>query len=74
MEGWTCPKCGRCYSPFTAQCLVCPPLLTLGGTITVTGTAQCTCGLNTTLVCPVHSPARSYTTCKAGTTPGSEKC
>ena len=23
MQGWECPKCGRCYSPYTAQCAVC---------------------------------------------------
>lgn len=23
--GWSCPKCGRCYSPRTAQCFYCGP-------------------------------------------------
>lgn len=22
--GWTCPGCGRCYSPFTPACTACP--------------------------------------------------
>ena len=27
MKGWECPKCGRCYSPVTSQCLQCVPAL-----------------------------------------------
>lgn len=23
MLGWICPKCGRCYSPFTSMCSFC---------------------------------------------------
>lgn len=23
--GWECPRCGRRYSPFTAECLMCGP-------------------------------------------------
>jgi uncharacterized OB-fold protein len=23
MLGWICPKCGRCYSPFTSMCSYC---------------------------------------------------
>lgn len=23
MEGWRCPGCGRCYSPFVMRCEVC---------------------------------------------------
>lgn len=23
MEGWTCPKCGHCYSPFVTDCANC---------------------------------------------------
>lgn len=22
-QGWSCPGCGKCYSPFTAQCFTC---------------------------------------------------
>lgn len=25
MTGWTCPRCLRCYSPFTEMCLFCGP-------------------------------------------------
>lgn len=25
MEGWKCPGCGRCYSPFTQACGFCGP-------------------------------------------------
>jgi uncharacterized OB-fold protein len=33
--GWECPKCGRCYSPFTEKCSHCPETNTLvsSGTI-----------------------------------------
>lgn len=24
-EGWKCPGCGRCYSPFVASCSACDP-------------------------------------------------
>jgi len=23
MQGWECPKCGRCYSPFVMECSRC---------------------------------------------------
>ena len=23
--GWECPKCGRCYSPYTSECRYCKP-------------------------------------------------
>lgn len=23
MEGWTCPRCGRCYAPFVSECAHC---------------------------------------------------
>lgn len=64
--GWECPKCGRCYSPFTAQCVVCPNNLTLGGCSLTTSVVQCTCALSGTLACPVHFPLRSQTTIGQG--------
>lgn len=58
MTGWECPKCGRCYSPYTAQCLACPVTPTaFGGTTTIvlTGaTLQCKCGTSAFGVCPIH--------------------
>ena len=25
LRGWECPKCGRCYSPWTPHCAYCMP-------------------------------------------------
>lgn len=33
MEGWSCPNCGRCYSPLTQMCSSCGP-----GSVTGSGT------------------------------------
>lgn len=51
-DGWCCPKCGRCYAPWVAECLPCN-----GGPV-VTSTSirmspVCTCG-QTSGPCPVH--------------------
>ncbi|MBE3142910.1 MAG: hypothetical protein IMZ61_03185 [Planctomycetes bacterium] len=27
LSGWKCPGCGRCYSPYVAQCAFCLPML-----------------------------------------------
>jgi len=33
MEGWRCPSCGRCYSPYVTECGHCPvQTLTSAGT------------------------------------------
>lgn len=32
MEGWACPKCGRCYSPFVRACGWCGPVAITVGT------------------------------------------
>lgn len=31
MQGWECPKCGRCYSPDVGQCAACPVTVSSGG-------------------------------------------
>lgn len=60
MQGWECPKCGRCYSPFTAQCLACP-VQAFSGTTTIMLTCTCS-GRATTTGCPVHGiQGPSYT-------------
>jgi hypothetical protein len=30
MEGWRCPGCGRCYSPYISACSFCPTQFTVG--------------------------------------------
>lgn len=32
MEGWVCPRCGRCYSPFVHACGWCGPIAITAGT------------------------------------------
>ncbi len=60
MIGWECPKCGRVYSPFTAQCAVCPitavttDRIGLPPNVTnVIPNYACTCG--TSVTCPLHA-------------------
>lgn len=35
LTGWQCPRCGRCYSPFTMQCFFCGPTVITGSGSTV---------------------------------------
>lgn len=58
MEGWICPKCGRCYNPAISECYRCQPN-TVASPITVwpltVGPIGCTCGSSAgTGVCPIH--------------------
>lgn len=63
MQGWECPKCGRCYSPFTAACGVCGPVTITGGSTVwplPTGEIPCpACGQNRNMPaltgCPIGS-------------------
>lgn len=32
LQGWMCPRCGRCYSPFTSMCGACQPQTTVATT------------------------------------------
>lgn len=35
-QGWTCPKCGRCWAPFVSMCTFCPPNIGWDWTVTTT--------------------------------------
>lgn len=60
MEGWICPRCQVVHAPFVAGCDCQPPTHT--ATRIVGNAAFCTCGLNTTGECPIHSPQITWTT------------
>ncbi len=63
MEPWICPRCQTVHAPWVAQCHCPPPTITISGTVTF-----CTCGQNTTAVCPVHGQRHDQTTCGTNVT------
>ena len=57
MEGWMCPRCGQCYSPFVQKCSSCAlPVTTTSNT--------CSCG--TAFPCQMH-PYTTYSGFANGT-------
>lgn len=69
MEGWICPRCRSCYSPFVSQCLRCPlsivtaPSLPVSVVPLTVGPIGCTCGTSVAgWSCPIHGS----NTCQTG--------
>ena len=57
-DGWCCPKCGKCYAPWVAECSACNAQPVTATRITV----RCTCGDGLTSGCPLHPPFEFHTT------------
>lgn len=62
MIGWECPKCGRCYSPYTAQCVVCGQYTSSAGMLTVLPQGELSCP-----ACGQNRNMPSLTGCSIGT-------